>query len=802
MRKARILSLAVAACSAAAPLGAMATTVTLISPRTVPISTPGATLDLLAYSEFTDQMGMTSKNVVATDPVVNGASIRPLTDKVVIPKTGLVPVIGITGAAKPAARRIVNSCSSGCFSGIDGRITYIPPADATQPSMNGLLDASAAHRIERPGIGVGFSAVRGVDPDLITAGTYDLNMVITQLSLDVSSGEFGYAALFATDARFTSPLWSLEVTATSTTSPTVAFTSMPLLGLDDGAIQSRVRQDLVAGSGTLTSYTLFHALYSVPAATMYGEGLIAIAGAVPEPTMAVLWLVGLASLLPLAFARRYRANATALLWVGAGLAAPLSSALGAVVYTDGRNPQGVPDITQTGSPIANGGICAAAAAANILWNWSEFAPYDGSAGGQRLVSHPGDANWPNAFAAWDPDSISLRNALVTQIYGTGNNGYGTAGGITRQINRRGHLYDSGFFGTGLGGNADGLSVRTYNGTDATYANLYNSLYNADGSLKFAHAITNWVWHNPDGSFVNNNGSKSRHSLAVAGMDVPRNNDPGHRQIVLTNGWGSQQDRPDPVSTDYYDTYTNIVRTQAGDRLRIPAGNGDNNDGNGNDYLVHGIAASGMSDYVQMYQFIVVKKGGSPDVGLAVQHLASVNEFDYKVRNPEPTAQYHFFVELDTGVRSLLSSSQLMLPQGWAAENWNPGGTITTPETANWDGSELFAPGVATQGSAENYAFTPGWSGLHFYWTGQSGAPIGSGEIATFGFNLPGDVRYTLNKQYLTVVGEFDQTVHYYNMIGGPMLAPVPELPAAWMLPLGAGVLGWALRWARRRPTAG
>lgn len=783
------------------PALAAAISVTVVSPRTVPITNPGATLDLLAYSEFTDAAGKTVKNKVASDPVVAGASIRPTTNLVPVPAAGLAPVVGFTGMnPKPAARRSVDSGSSGGLAGFDGRITYIPANDAMMPSKQGTLYASAAHSITVPGVGQGFSAVRGVDPDLLSAAAYDYTVWIDQLALDLSPGDTAWAGMFATDSRFTDPLWTLQVVARRPIAATgtrwdISFSSQSLLGLDDLAIRDRVRSDLLSGSGQLSQYTLFAATYDLPLAITYGEGLDAGVTTVPEPTTLTLMLFG--ALLLLA---RWRGAG-----VPAALLATLLTALGPVraelVLIDTRNPQGIPDITQTGSPINNGGICAAASAANLLWNWSEFAPYDGSAGGQRLVPHAGDASWPAGFAAWSADSLALRNRLVTEIYGTGNNGHGTTGGLTRYIKDRGHLYDSGFFG--YGGNPNGLSVRSYNGANgATYARLYDSLYHADGSLKYAHAMTSWVWHLPDGSFVSNNNSKSRHSLGVAGMDVPRPgaNDPGHRQIVLTNGWGSQQDRPDPVDAEYYDSYVDI---STNNRLRIPSGNGDNNDGNGNDYLVRGITGAAEADYVEMYQFIVIKQGGSPSVGLSLQPAdPGYRRVDYRVHNPEATAQYHFFLEMDARLLSMLGSDDLLMPMGWAVEPWNPAGTVRTPETADWDATDLFAPTVASEGSGENPAFEPGWGGLHWYWSGQSGAPIGTDATETFSLRLPDNVDIRLDKHLLTAVGEADHAVLYFNMVGGPTLVPVPESPTAALLVAGLLMVGsYAHRTARGRAPA-
>jgi hypothetical protein len=68
------------------------TMVTVISPRTIKVTNPGATLDLLAYSESTDMNGKTVKNGVASNGVVAGATIKPLTNLVPVPKEGFSPV--------------------------------------------------------------------------------------------------------------------------------------------------------------------------------------------------------------------------------------------------------------------------------------------------------------------------------------------------------------------------------------------------------------------------------------------------------------------------------------------------------------------------------------------------------------------------------------------------------------------------------------------------------------------------------------------------------------------------------------
>ena len=100
-------------------------------------------------------------------------------------------------------------------------------------------------------------------------------------------------SLFATDSRFTSPLWVLNILATAPTSGSlnldVSFSSNPLLGLDDMAITKQVKEDLQKSNGTLSDYSLFDTTYDVSVPTDYGEGLEAMVGnAVPEPSTLAL----------------------------------------------------------------------------------------------------------------------------------------------------------------------------------------------------------------------------------------------------------------------------------------------------------------------------------------------------------------------------------------------------------------------------------------------------------------------------------------------------------------------------------
>ena len=480
------------------------------------------------------------------------------------------------------------------------------------------------------------------------------------------------------------------------------------------------------------------------------------------------------------------------------LAASSPATRAAVLYMDASNPTGVPAIDQFMPAIAahQSGICAAAAAADVMWEWSDVAPYNTAV--PMLVPHPASANppeaWPATFGNWAADARSLRTTLETLIYGPGqNNGYGEAGGMTKYLKNTGFDHINAVQNLlGVSGRTDGLSVHSYNGAKATYQNLFNSVVSTNGNgqnaLLFALSIANIVWHNADGTFVNNMGSKSRHALTLTGVDVPNasQNDPGNNFIYFSNGWSNFSANANPVSTAYYDQYTNLTidnsaNNNPDNKFRINA-NAANNPGgrqNTNNYLVRGIPNSNNADYVQMYQYISVVRGGSPYVILSVTPATqTLNEFTYTVTNPDSSPGEHFFLELHPAVLSNLIpllSSNVLAPQGWGVEVWSPAGAVTTrlsslnPTGAPGDGVALFAPQIAEPGSSYNPPWQPGWGGLHFYWTGLTGTPIIEGSALDFSFLYDTTAPYSIDGTNLTVVGEEANVAQYFGTIGGPTI---------------------------------
>jgi hypothetical protein len=198
------------------------------------------------------------------------------------------------------------------------------------------------------------------------------------------------------------------------------------------------------------------------------------------------------------------------------------SAPGVELFLDANSPTGLPAIDQFMPAIAahQGGICAAAAAADVMWDWSDTPPYNTAV--PTLVPHPASANppqaWPATFGNWAADARGLRTTLETLIYGPGqNDGYGEAGGMTKYLKNTkfDHINAIQDF-LGVSGRTDGLSVHSYSGAKATYQNLVNSVVSTNGngqnSILLALSMPLIRWHNADGTFVMNGGSKSRHAL--------------------------------------------------------------------------------------------------------------------------------------------------------------------------------------------------------------------------------------------------------------------------------------------------
>jgi hypothetical protein len=146
----------------------------------------------------------------------------------------------------------------------------------------------------------GAAAGQAQDPYQLSAGVYqNYSYTVDNLTLKVDPSnptEFVGASYFATDSRYSQPLWSLAVSTegvlNSRSDLQITFESNPILGLDDTLIEDEVRAAFTVNSGTatLTSFELFDTTYKVSQTIQYSEGVNAEvgAGSVPEPSSVIL----------------------------------------------------------------------------------------------------------------------------------------------------------------------------------------------------------------------------------------------------------------------------------------------------------------------------------------------------------------------------------------------------------------------------------------------------------------------------------------------------------------------------------
>jgi hypothetical protein len=144
----------------------------------------------------------------------------------------------------------------------------------------------------------GAAAAQAEDPYQLAAGVYkDYSYTVDKLTLQVDPSkptEFVGGSYFATDSRFSQPLWSLGVSAqgvlNSQSDLQVTFKSNSILGLDDTLIEDEVRAAFTVSSGTatLSSFELFDTTYKVSQTIQYSEGTNAGVGPVPEPPGVIL----------------------------------------------------------------------------------------------------------------------------------------------------------------------------------------------------------------------------------------------------------------------------------------------------------------------------------------------------------------------------------------------------------------------------------------------------------------------------------------------------------------------------------
>jgi hypothetical protein len=150
----------------------------------------------------------------------------------------------------------------------------------------------------------GSAAGEAIDPYYVAPGTYsDYSFVIDQIELGTADvGDFAGVNFFATDSRFSDPLWFLSVVVSGPLSSksdlVIGFASNPILALNDSNIVNNVRAafNMQGQTATLNSFELFKTTYVVDQQITYSEGLKAGVEAVPEPGTLMLFGMGVIAL--------------------------------------------------------------------------------------------------------------------------------------------------------------------------------------------------------------------------------------------------------------------------------------------------------------------------------------------------------------------------------------------------------------------------------------------------------------------------------------------------------------------------
>jgi hypothetical protein len=214
------------------------------------------------------------------------------------------PLVGVADAPKPSTgERTVTSTSGGAL----GAVTYVAPSVGA-PKGSLTAQAQLADGTK------GSAAAEGIDPVHVSPGVYNYDYLINNMSLDLTGADFAGGLLFATDSRFSDPLWSLTTVLRPITGSGVChgrtllgdlsreecldifFVSNPILGLQGAFIEAAVRNAFTISDGmaTLSSFELFNTTYPVDQPILFSEGndgSLMSAGTIPEPsTMALLSL--------------------------------------------------------------------------------------------------------------------------------------------------------------------------------------------------------------------------------------------------------------------------------------------------------------------------------------------------------------------------------------------------------------------------------------------------------------------------------------------------------------------------------
>jgi hypothetical protein len=363
-------------------------------------------------------------------------------------------------------------------------------------------------------------------------------------------------------------------------------------------------------------------------------------------------------------------------------------------YIDSVNPTGLPDISQKNEPI-----CASAAAANGLWEWSDHSPFNSMS--DPLFWHR-DRN--NFAVNWGEDSNSLVQGLATKIYGPLIDGTRSGGlGLAPAIQRHAFNTNQAYHATK---HPNGLGVEVLLDAKATYSRV-------DGLIGSGtrNAVLSISWYLANGEPLKDGGGlEFLHAVTLVGMDRTR------RIVGISNPWGDHATAGDPnlpVSTTYYDKYTlDAQEATTNDRAVLAR------DGAGNSTFVSSFDRPGATAaYIQVVRIFELKRGPCPTVMGEVSG-GGPQTLSYVASNPdEPEPMYHVYLFFDDS--SLSMSSLAASAQAWLALNL-PAWSVQVLDPNAGPEKELFATPIARDPSQEPDYWIEDWQnglrGLHFYTT--------------------------------------------------------------------------------------
>jgi hypothetical protein len=281
-----VVAIATVALSASPSWGAAVTADAFLPKIGAPLG-PGATFDLRAFSVSFAPV-LAGPNSIPGDG--GTPSLAPIIVFSLVPRI-YFPTIEKSGLKAGTLNAFTSSTSPPAAPVADGVATF---------STGGVFPPGITAQGVVPAAVKGAAAGQAVDPYPLSPGDYDYSYTVDSLTLMLDAPDEVGASYFATDSRFSDPLWSLGISAqgvlNSNADLVIDFQSNPILGLDDSLIDSEVRAAFSVSSGTavLDDFELFNTTYLVDRPITYAEGVNADVEPIREPSALALLVSALA----------------------------------------------------------------------------------------------------------------------------------------------------------------------------------------------------------------------------------------------------------------------------------------------------------------------------------------------------------------------------------------------------------------------------------------------------------------------------------------------------------------------------